>query len=279
MIAYNNPLYPLYLWTQKALPMVLAGDLTIVDLLNRLVKEIDEISGGSVDIDYETIINDLIQDETFYNMFRNVINQFLDGVTTGLGNLIGYYGSTQQRSVGLVSALTSGDPTMTFNAYRSDTMVDTQCDFKIGCINIFGVIHMSCELGRNMTVSLPNVPLSLLAQTTSQTVAETFVKAWSPDPDKDCVVFGMPYGSNSQYWYLVIHALTNITYGSFFAPFSLRTTGSAFNSIARAIGEASNFGYVTFVNAWLSNSNNYHLQVCNGGLWPIGEVVNLPANT
>lgn len=256
--------YPLYIWTQSALPLVIAGDMTILDLIKRIVTELTEIANNlEININYETIINELIDNEEFYNQFIDYINNYISTID-GIGNIIGYHSfNNTMRSVGTNIA----GPSTTGRYYTCklkpfSTLTNRgSTDFQLSMTNFCGLVIFEGTLlaPRNSDTGPLDYRISIgtTQNAFSIPIITSFYKFFQ-GPDK--IIYAMPYGSQDNYFYIEWRDETvcknEYTETGWFMPMAMYTSGQAINSLPVIFSSVQ--GSASFSASWLMTNSAHH---------------------
>lgn len=76
-------------WVSLTIPLVYRGELTILEVLLRLLQKINEIGEGEYeDLDYQKIIEELFKYTEFFRQVEQIVKDHLDKLQLGTGNIL-----------------------------------------------------------------------------------------------------------------------------------------------------------------------------------------------
>lgn len=285
MINKFSPFYPLYLWTQRALPLVISGDLEIIDLVRHLMTSIAEIGDITVeagDINYTTIVQQLIDNEEFYQQFQDIINNYIGG-KEGLGNLIGYYTHTSYGySIGTCFADEVARRLKTVYLYDADNKGIGSTSSTLSMTNIGGLVFFTFQIAivsASLTTSyFPDgafeckvAPFITSAGTVfTDDLVDKVYDFFGHDPDVP--VYSMPYGDSDNYFIVHFRPKADVladrdAYDDtkrYLPLLKLYSSGQAIRSLPLDKGQTSvsTYAYATLATTYYSTTDA-HLKVSN----------------
>lgn len=294
MISRFSPYYPIYLWTQRALPLVISGDLEIIDLVRHLMTSISEIAEGETpgtpgEIDYNEIIRQIIDNESFYEKFKEFINNYLVGVD-GTGNIIGYLrqGTSQRYSLGItISDSNSNNRGARWLLWRKDDISKVTYPNYVSIANMSGHVFFTVDIsaGYNPTTSLmPDGNLEWWLGFEDNRLDDTQLNKWYDNfvNYTNKPFYSMPYGDPDNYFMLRWNTVEEVKIGRTAIEavqttakatplITLYTSGQAFRSLP-GVNESSievpgsyPYRYATFATTYFME-NNSHEKVSNADI-------------
>lgn len=293
MISKFSPYYPIYLWTQRALPLVISGDLEIIDLVRHLMLSISEIVEGELpitpgEIDYNEIIRQIIDNETFYEKFKEYINNFLIGVD-GTGNIIGYLSqSTNRYSLGLtITNTNSNNRGARWILWRKDNVEKLTYPNYVSIANMSGHVFFTVDISAGYnpnTTLMPDGNLEWWLGFEDRNLSETELNQWYNNfvNYTDKPFYSMPYGDPDNYFMLRWNTKDEVSEGSASIQavhtnvkatplITLYTSGQAFRSLPGLSESGINpppsypYRYATFATTYFMD-NNAHESVSNADI-------------
>lgn len=106
-------------WISVTIPLVYRGELSILELLLKLFLMIQEIGEGvEGEIDYQKIVEELLKYTEFFKNLEQFINDYLDELKLGTGNLSGKIKGKVGWSIGV-----NNTPGAWYSVYDSDEKI------------------------------------------------------------------------------------------------------------------------------------------------------------
>lgn len=258
-------------WLSKTIPLVYRNEITILEFILKFLYRLQ--SSIEVNIDYQTIVDNLKTNQYFYAQFATEINKILEDLGLGSGNINSRYynafSGTQPFTVNIL-------PTGRIPAYLTDgTTIAEGINFE----GIYTRYGMLTTLAINFYVNTSLVGTFDDATNYIYALYQTYTATEAIIADRVSYggvgtpkAFYMPYGSSDKQ--ITVRPARAVASAGTKSLFTFATTGAVLNNLA-PVPEEEDVSMVSFIaewiGAWSSTGNNDYLS--NIGGWQISSIV------